>query len=140
MSEHDTAVPQAATFTANDKANNAAPIIVLHNDVAESGSPMIPPLFKRTKVRVKEYWEIISLVAPYVDESKECKTSDAVKAYCTKFNIPIPWTFQNPKQVQRQMCKLFCEEEKSTAAEADKQKALNHYFNIKNSRKIWLQQ
>jgi hypothetical protein len=64
MSEHDTAIPQAATFTANDKANSAAAIIVLHEDVTESGSPSFPPLFIPTKVRVKEYWEIISLVAP----------------------------------------------------------------------------
>jgi hypothetical protein len=64
MSEHDTAAPQAATSTANDNANSAAPINVLHEDVAESGSPSFPPLFKPTKVHVKEYWEIISLVAP----------------------------------------------------------------------------
>jgi hypothetical protein len=90
MSEHDAAAPQAATFTANDKANSAAPIIVLHEDVAEGGSPSIPPPLKPTKVRVKEYWEIISLVAPYVHESKQWKTSDAVTAYCTKCNTLIP--------------------------------------------------
>jgi hypothetical protein len=65
MSEHNTPAPHTATFTANGKANNAAPILVLHEDVAESGSPSILPLFKPTKVRVKEYWEIISLVSPY---------------------------------------------------------------------------
>jgi len=39
----------------------------------------------------------ISLVAPYVDESKEWKISAAVITYYTKYNIPIPWTVQNPK-------------------------------------------
>jgi hypothetical protein len=135
MSEHNTAAPQAATFTAIDKANSATATIVLHEDVVESGSPSIPPLFKPTKVRVKEYWEIISLVAPYVDESKEWKTSDALKAYCTKCNIPIPWTFQSPKQVQRHMAKYhgnyLATKRKTTAAEADKQKTLNYYFSKK---------
>jgi hypothetical protein len=53
MSEHDTVAPQAAIFTANDKANSAAPIIVLHEDVAESGPPSIPPIFQPMKVRCK---------------------------------------------------------------------------------------
>jgi hypothetical protein len=130
MSDHDIAAPQAATFTANDKANSAAATIVLHEDVAECGSPSIPPLFKPTKVRVKEYWEIISLVAPYVDESKEWETSDAVKALCT-----IPSPFQNPMQVQRHMAKYhgnyLATKRKTTPAEADEQKKLNYYFSKK---------
>jgi hypothetical protein len=115
MSAHDTAAPQAATFTANDKASSAAPIIVLHEDIAESVSPSIPPLFKPTKVRVKEYWEIISLVAPFVDESKEWKTSDAVKAYCTKCNIPIHFSKSKAgaETYDKGPWKLSCEEEKT---------------------------
>jgi hypothetical protein len=42
--------------------------------IDEGCSPSIPPLFKPTNVRVKEYWELISLVAPYVDDTKEWKT------------------------------------------------------------------
>jgi len=38
-------------------------------------------------------------MAPYVDESKEWKTIEAVKAYCMKCNVLIPWTVQNPKQL-----------------------------------------
>jgi len=57
----------AATSAANNEAKAAPPFITLADDVT-SGSPSIPPLFKPTKVRVKEYWEVISLVAPYVDE------------------------------------------------------------------------
>ena len=68
-----------ATSAANNEAKAAPPFITLDDDVT-SGSPSIPSLFKPTKVCVKEYWEIISLVTPYVDESKEWKTSDAVKA------------------------------------------------------------
>ena len=76
---------------ANNEAKAAPPIITVDGDVT-SGSPSIPSLFKPTKVCVKEYWEIISLVAPYVDESKEWKTIEAVKAYCMKCNVLIPWT------------------------------------------------
>jgi hypothetical protein len=68
--------------------------------------PFYPSSFKPTKVRLKEYWELISLVAPYVDDTKEWKTSDALKAYCTKCNISIPWSIQNPKQVQRHMVRF----------------------------------
>jgi len=111
-----------ATSAANNEANAAPPIITLDGDVT-SGSPSIPSLFKPTMVCVKEYWEIISLVAPYVDESKEWKTSDTVKAYCTKCNVPIPWTVQNPKQVQRHMTKYHGDylnkKRKGTAATAD---------------------
>ena len=94
----------AATSAANNEAKAAPPIITLNLDVT-SGSTSIPPLFKPTKVCVKDYWEIISLVAPYVDESKEWKTSDTVKAYCMKCNVSLPWTVQNPNQVQRHMTK-----------------------------------
>jgi hypothetical protein len=55
--------------------------------IDEGHSPSIPPLFKSTKVCVKEYWVLISLVAPYVDDKQEWKTSNALKAYCKKCNI-----------------------------------------------------
>ena len=55
----------AATSADNDEANAALPIITLNEDVT-SGSPFNPLLFEPNKVCVKEYWGIISLVAPYV--------------------------------------------------------------------------
>jgi len=66
-------------MSTNDVAKAASRIITLDENNTSS-SPSIPPLYKPRKVHVKEYWEIISLVAIYVNESKECKTSDAVKA------------------------------------------------------------
>ena len=130
----ENAAPAAAS-AANNEAKAAPPFITLDDDVT-SGSPSIPPLFKPTKVHGKEYWEVISLVAPYVDESKEWKTNDAVKAYCMKCNVPIPWTVQNPKQVQRHMTKYHGDylnkKRKGTAATADdEQQTLNNYFGKK---------
>ena len=49
-----------------------------------------PPLFKPDKIRVKEYWEAISLVAPYADTSKVWRAKDAIKAYCTICKKQIP--------------------------------------------------
>jgi len=43
-----------ATSAANNKAKADPPIITLDENVT-SGSASIPPLFKPTKVRVKEY-------------------------------------------------------------------------------------
>jgi len=129
MSSENAAPP--ATSAANNEAKAAPPIITLDEDVT-SGSPLIPPLFKPTKVHVTEYWEIISLVAPYIDESKECKTSDAVKSYCMKCNVPIPWSVQNPKQVQRHMTKYHGDylnkNRKGTAAtDNDEEQTLKNY-------------
>jgi len=77
-------------------------------------------------------------VAPYVNELKEWKTSYAVKVYCTKCNIPIPWTVQNPKQVQMHMTKyhgdyLNKKRKGITATADDEQQTLNNYF----SKKLW---
>ena len=77
-------------------------------------------------VHVKEYLEIISLVAPNVDESKEWKTSDAVKANCTKCNVPIPWTVQNLKQVQRHMTKYHGDYLKKREKELQPQLMMNN--------------
>jgi hypothetical protein len=111
-----------AISAADNEAKATAPIIKLDEDVT-SDSPSIPPLFKPTKICVKKYWEIISLVAPYVDESKEWKTREAVKAYCMKYNVLMPWTIQNPKQVQRHMTKylvdFLAKKRKETAATAN---------------------
>jgi len=72
-------------------------------------------------------------VAPYLDESKEWKTSDTVKAYCTKCNFPIPWTVQNAKHVQRHLTNYHGDylnkKRKGTATTADdEQQKLNNYF------------
>ena len=93
----------ASTFVACDEGNNG-PIIEIDDDTSGSTSD-IPHLFKPNKVRVKEYWEIMSLVAPYADASREWKTSDAVDAYCTKCKTRIKWNVKNPKPVQRHMTK-----------------------------------
>ena len=67
---------------------------------------MEPLLFKPSKIRVKEYWTLISLVAPRAEAGKEWKTSDAVSAYCSKCDKIVPWSIQNPKHVHRHMEKF----------------------------------
>jgi len=65
-------------------------------------------------------------VAPNVDESKEWKTSDAVKAHCTKCNVPIPWTVQNLKQLQRHMTKFHGDNLKKREKELQPQPIMNN--------------
>jgi len=56
-------------------------------------------------------------VAPYVDESKEWKTSEAVKAYCMKYNVLIPWTVQ--RHMTKYRVNYLNKKRKETAATAD---------------------
>ena len=63
-------------------------------------------LFKPSKIRVKEYWTFMSLVAPRTEAGKAWKSSDAVSAYCSKCDKKIPWSIKNPKHVQRHMEKF----------------------------------
>lgn len=94
-----------------------------------------PPLFKPDKVRVKEYWEVVSLVAPYVNDSKVWKTSDAISAYCTKCKIKLSWCTQNPKAVQRHMNKyhndILTESKKRNGAFTMEVKTLDHFYSKK---------
>ena len=58
--------------------------------------------------------------------------SDAVKSYCIKCNIPIPWTVKD-LHLQRHMTKYhgdnLAKKRKGTAAAADdKQQTLNQYL------------
>jgi hypothetical protein len=117
-----------ASTAANHEANATIVTDIGH-------SPSIPPLFKPTNVRVKEYWGLISHVASYVSDTKEWKTSNVLKGYCTKCNISIPRSIQNPKQVQRHMVR-FHEDylSKKRKALSVEQKPVNHYFSKKYAR------
>jgi hypothetical protein len=94
-----------------------------------------PPFFKLDKVQVKEYWEVVSLVAPYVNDSKVWKTSDAISAYCTKCKIKLSWCTQNPKAVQRHMNKyhndILTESKKPNRAFTMEVKTLDHFYSKK---------
>ena len=93
-----------------------------------------PPLFKPRKVRVKEYWEFIALVAPNADEKKEWKTSEAICAYCTKCKMKLPWTIKNPKQVQCHMDKNhhdFIVQSRSFKRKPMEPKTIQHFFSKK---------
>ena len=99
-----------------------------------------PLLFKPSKIRVKEYWTFISLVAPRAEAGKEWKTSDAVSAYCSECDKKMPWSIQNPKHVQRHMEKFhhkFLAESKKRKDRSDavESKPLG-FFSRKRRRKI----
>jgi len=63
-------------------------------------------LFKPNKIRVKEYWTFVSLVALGADPGKAWKSSDAISAYCSKCETKIPWSLKNPKHIHRHMEKF----------------------------------
>ena len=123
------------------ESNDAKPII----DV-EIESPIQnridwnnPPLFKPNKVRVKEYWEFVALVAPTADENKEWKTSEAICAYCTKCKMKIPWTVKNPKQVQRHMDKNhynFLDQSRNLKRKPTESKTMQQFFGKKMKKEL----
>lgn len=89
-----------------------------------------PPLFKPKKVRVKEYWEVISLVAPCVDASNEWSTK-----------MKLTWSLQNPKSVQRHMKKYHSDilaksRKRKEAATTQAVKTLDHFYNKKLKRDL----
>jgi len=75
-------------------------------DNSTLSSTIEPLLFKPNKIRVKEYWTFVSLVAPRADPGKVWKSSDAISAYCSKCETKIPWSLKIPKHVQRHMEKF----------------------------------
>lgn len=122
----------AAIHLASPLTNNTtiAPIEVVDDDSSQQNNYL--PLFKPDKIRVKEYWDIISLVAPN-KESKRWKTNDAIAAYCIKCKIKIPYSTENPKHVKRHMNKYhehFLNKRKATH-EVPEVKTLHHFYSKK---------
>ena len=91
-----------------------------------------PPLFKPTKVRVQAYWKFVSLVAPYVDESKQWKTSDAVCAFCTMCKCKISYSTGNPKNLKRHMEKFHPTDlEENLKRKQPQGKSIQHFYSKK---------
>ena len=91
-----------------------------------------PPLFKPKKVRVQAYWKFVSLVAPYVDESKQWKTSDAVCAFCTMCKCKISYSTGNPKNLKRHMEKFHPTDlEENLKRKQPQGKSIQHFYSKK---------
>ena len=75
--------------------------------------------------------EILSLVAPYVDESKQRKTSDAVCAFCTMCKCKIAYSTGNPKNLKRHIKKFHHTELEENTKRKQPQETAFNIFTVK---------